>query len=97
MQCYKIILSSAQSASGTLGKIQDEFMSLFMAKGGPKEMAMFSSRGPDDTIIYFINSSSVLIEPLAVAYNGEVCNQLPSASSVVLSVGHNDAVSLLPA
>ena len=97
MTWEKVTLTATQIAEQkALMNIQDRFEQLFIAAGGPKEMALFGDKGYEkDTIsVYFSPGCRTICEALIALHKAEAC-EAPAKEDVALLVGHSDAWDLL--
>jgi hypothetical protein len=96
MPWYKVSLTAEQIANGDEMRIQDQFDALFLAAGGPKDAALFSSKldRSDIAHLFFSPGSVKFAEPLIRLCRGEICEK-PDRSAVALLVGHQSALEEL--
>lgn len=102
MSWYKITLSYEEISAGLMIAIRDNFERIFSNSGKPREMALFAD------IVSQVNAQQIILETdlyfspgafqyavtLIYAYSGAPCRK-PTADSVALLVGHEDALELL--
>jgi len=74
MQWYRIRMSRDEYASGELAILLGAFREVFVAKNGPRGMALFGIWSEDEEIywIYVTPASVRYIRPLLDAYSAEV-------------------------
>lgn len=97
MPWYKVVMSSIEAAKGKHSELQSAFEALFMAAGGPKEMALFSIRlsGRDNFEIYFSPGSIEYTRSLLELYQGQACEKPTGGKELALLVGHAGAMEKL--
>lgn len=94
MTWYKVTMSVEQVANGKHMTLQDQFTSIFMAVGAPKDMALFSgmlsNKGLD---IYFSPGSVSYAKGLIDSYSGTPCDK--PDKKLPLLVGRSNAMDKL--
>ncbi len=95
MKWYKIDLTLEEIAQGTLLYIHNQFSTLCLKSGTPKEAAMFAG-GLDEEgeILYFSPASVVFMKDIIQQYKGEETER-PDISRLTLLVGYSDVRSRL--
>ena len=91
MSWHKVSLTADQVVKSVEIKLQEQFNALFVAAGGPQDMAMFaSSLESNGVVIFFSPGSLPFAKPLIDTYGGTP-SQKPDPKGVALLVGHTDA------
>ena len=99
MRWYKIALTAGQSAQREASRLQGQFEKAFMAVGGPKDAAIFSSTPlRDETAeiieLYFSPKAYKLAKLFLKEYSGQFCEK-PDKRKVDLVAGFPTARKLL--
>ena len=91
MPWYKVTLTVEQIASGEGTRLQKQFMQLFLAALGPKDMALFTDiTGIPSTTFYFSPGSYEHAQALISSYLGTPCEK-PDKENLAFLVGHDAA------
>jgi len=91
MKWHKVAMLVEQVVNGEHMRLQDEFAVIFMAVGGPKDMALFSGIVSKEGLdIYFSPGSISHTKALINTYGGIPCEK-PLDKNLALLVGHSDA------
>ena len=91
---YVVTISEDQIVDGKLRVLQDQFESLQMAAGFPKDMALFCILFDSPVHIYFSSGCAPHAKSLIDSFMGSPCNK-PSKNKMVLLVGLANAWELL--
>lgn len=97
MTWNKVVLTSEQiEQEQALKKLEKQFEKLFLAAGGPEDMALFSDNEYHDGHIgiYFTPGCNPHCADLIAEYGGQECEP-PALSHVFVLDGNDDALDLL--
>ncbi|HUL63335.1 MAG TPA: hypothetical protein VLW55_01855 [Burkholderiaceae bacterium] len=88
-------LNDAAVARMQAFRLQSQFQALFATAYAPREAALFGRTSRDRHQYYFSPRAAEIFSPYLAAWSSKDCSA-PLRSSVVVLVGRDDALNMLP-